>query len=137
MNREQIQEEFEEILKNIELRVMMFFSTNPTMTDYVVAQVYETLVAHYNAKLNGRTPSAPRLKGLALELFEEVLPVCEICLDDSPPGEVSKKKNLPIQTVSNAELVACLKLVQKSVKLWTEQGGRQGYLTFVSRFLPV
>ena len=32
-------------------------------------------------------------------------------------------------------IVACLKRIRKSVQRWNKEGGRQGYLTFVGRFV--
>lgn len=130
-----VEEEFEEVLLNIELRVTRMFQENPTMTDYVAAEVYEALVAHYSALSNGRTPPKPRVKGLALELFEDIKNVCDICLEGGASDTLIKKKNSPILTISKEDLVRCLRRLQKSVKLWTEKGGRQGYLNFVSSFI--
>ena len=130
-----VEEEFEEILLNIELRVTMMFRENPTMTDYVAAEVYEALVAHYSAAINGRTPPKPRVKGLALELFDSIHNVCNLCLEDGESNKLIKKENSPVQTISKEDLVRCLRRLQKSVKLWTEKGGRQGYLNFVSSFI--
>ena len=39
------------------------------------------------------------------------------------------------EPVTRDEIIACLKRVRKSIHLWTREGGRQGYLTFVSRFI--
>jgi hypothetical protein len=47
-------------------------------------------------------------------------------------GEVAEISPEPITL---DELVACLKRVRKSINLWTRKGGRQGYLTFVSKFI--
>ena len=33
------------------------------------------------------------------------------------------------------EILACLKRLRTSVKRWTKDGGRQGYLTFVDEFI--
>jgi hypothetical protein len=130
-----VEEEFEEILLNIELRVTMMFRENPTMTDYVAAEVYEALALHYSAMVTGRTPPKPRVKGLALDLFDDIQKVCNLCLEDGASDKLVKKKNSPIQTISKEDLVRCLRRLQKSVKLWTEKGGRQGYLKFVSTFI--
>jgi hypothetical protein len=31
--------------------------------------------------------------------------------------------------------VACLRKLHKSVEFWTKQGGRQGYLQFIEKFV--
>ena len=33
------------------------------------------------------------------------------------------------------ELVRCLKRLRKSIRLWHEQGGRRGYLSYVRQFI--
>ena len=32
-------------------------------------------------------------------------------------------------------IVACLKRIRESIQRWNKEGGRQGYLTFVQRFV--
>ncbi len=39
------------------------------------------------------------------------------------------------EPVSVDVIVACLKRIRKSVEKWNKQGGRQGYLTFIERFV--
>jgi hypothetical protein len=34
-----------------------------------------------------------------------------------------------------AELVLCLKRIRKSIDFWTKEGGRQGYLNYVSEYV--
>jgi hypothetical protein len=33
------------------------------------------------------------------------------------------------------EMVACLRKLRKSVDHWTQQGGRQGYMQFIEKFV--
>jgi len=37
--------------------------------------------------------------------------------------------------ISIDEIIACLQRIRKSIRLWTKQGGRQGYLEFVEPFV--
>jgi hypothetical protein len=39
-------------------------------------------------------------------------------------------------TVSLDVIVACLKRIRKSIRMWNKEGGRQGCLTFIQRFIP-
>jgi hypothetical protein len=39
-----------------------------------------------------------------------------------------------IKTVD--EIILCLKRLRKSVKLWTTDYGRQGYLNYIAQFSP-
>ena len=40
------------------------------------------------------------------------------------------------EPVPVVEIVSCLKRVRKSINRWSREAGRQGYLTFVSQFIP-
>ena len=44
--------------------------------------------------------------------------------------------NLNIESKTSSEIVACLKRIKSSVKLWTKKGGRQGYLNFIQQHIP-
>jgi len=37
--------------------------------------------------------------------------------------------------ISIDEIITCLQRIRKSIRLWTKQGGRQGYLEFVEPFV--
>ena len=41
----------------------------------------------------------------------------------------------PIEGIPVAELVPCLRTIQKSIPRWSRQGGRKGYLDFISRYV--
>jgi len=45
------------------------------------------------------------------------------------------KEAPPVEAISVEEIVQCLKRIQTSVRRWNKQGGRQGYLNFVSEFI--
>lgn len=53
-----------------------------------------------------------------------------------PAPELENEMRDPPAPVSVETLIACLKRLEKSVKLWNEQGGRQGYLEYIAEFLP-
>ena len=42
---------------------------------------------------------------------------------------------IELQSYSLADILLCLERIRKSVKLWNEQSGRQGYLDYISEFL--
>lgn len=64
----------------------------------------------------------PRVKGLALSVFEAVLETTEMIL--GRPEKVMDTIDLPT-------LLSCLARIRKSVTFWTKQGGRRGYLNFM------
>ncbi|MDJ0647251.1 MAG: hypothetical protein QNJ60_00960 [Xenococcaceae cyanobacterium MO_188.B19] len=52
-------------------------------------------------------------------------------------GEITEVglKELELEKLEPSEIVACLNSIQSSVKFWSKQHGRQGYLKFVGKFL--
>jgi len=66
------------------------------------------------------------VNGSALLVFEAVLINTELML--GRPEQLMK-------TISPSTLLSCLARIQKSVNLWTKQGGSRGYLNFVLNVL--
>lgn len=91
------------------------------------------LVRHYHAEEEQRTPPEMSLGERALRVFRSVQKMCEWRLGRSSfPGETEMPESgLPVP-----ELVRCLREIQKSIPRWSRQGGRKGYLDFVSQYLP-
>jgi hypothetical protein len=52
---------------------------------------------------------------------------------ENAAGETEEIRPVPITL---DEMIACLKRVRRSVKRWTKEGGRRGYLDFVDGFFP-
>jgi len=124
------EDEYFGVLQNIEFTIVRVHREHPHLLDYDVDGALEALVARYTAESRGRTPREPALHGLRYDVYEAVLAICEWRVgrdpDNPPPPDMN--------TVE--EIVACLKRVRTSVQRWTREGGRQGYLTFVGRFIP-
>ena len=122
------EQQYEDVLQNIEAPIVELYRAGPSLVDYEVDSGLGALIAHYTAELQGRpSPGAPS-DANRRRVFEEVLEACEWRLGRGP--DASAKLN------TTEEIVACLKRVRKSAQRWTKRGGRQGYLTFVSRFIP-
>jgi hypothetical protein len=117
-----------DVLQNIESCIAAVWRKQPDLTNYGVARAYDAAIAHYRAVERGQTPKPANLTGADARIFDAVQQACELRLG----GE--NKDNLA--PVSAEDLVACLRKLRKSVDLWTEQGGRQGYLKFIEKFLP-
>jgi hypothetical protein len=118
-------QEHEDDLKDIESGVIDIWRTHPEMTDYTVMRAYEAATAYYNALAREQMPKSVKLTGLDATVFEAVKESCERRL-----GRTVEKP------ITLEDLVACLRRLRKSVDFWTKEGGRQGYLEFVEKFLP-
>ena len=122
-----------DLLHNIEFGIVQVYRADKSLLDFDVKDALDALVRHYQAEEEQRRPPAMRLGERAQRVFSSVQAFCEWRLGRAPfPGEgPSPDAAKPI-----AELVACLRKVRKSVPLWSERGGRQGYLNFIDPFLP-
>ena len=65
-------------------------------------------------------------------VFAAVKDMCEWRLGRRKLGDPEDKPGAPIAV---SALVACLRRVQKSIRLWNKEGGRKGYLDFVSQYI--
>src|SRR4051794_35806395 len=127
------EEEHLDVLQNIEFAIVQVFRADKTLIDADVQDAMDALVRHYVAEENGRSVPEHRLGGRSVRVFTAVRDACEWRLGRQ---EVAGFDEAPAPPLAIPELVACLRRIQKSVRLWTQQGGRQGYLDFVSPYIP-
>jgi len=120
-----------DILKDLETRIAQVWREHPEMTDYAVLRAYEAAVQLYRAEQRGQTPKPPVLSGLDAAAFEALKAACEFRLGRGVEPEQERVALIPLET-----LLDCLRELAKSVGRHTKEGGRQGYLTFIDRFLP-
>jgi hypothetical protein len=128
-----IEEEYQDVLQNIEFAVANIYRSHPDMTDYAVLRVYEALVQCYAAEAAGRTPKPVTGDELEALLFRNVKYICEWRLgrDTLTSDEEQAPHREPIDVPT---LLLCLKRLVRSVDKWTRHGGRQGYLRFMTQF---
>jgi hypothetical protein len=122
-----------DILQNLERSVVEIWRAHPEISDYTALRAYEAAFQTYRAELRGHTPKPPGLSGLDAAVFEAVKATCEFRLARKPcpvPGPES------VPPISLQLLVDCLRELGRSVERHTKSDGRQGYLTFIDRFLP-
>ncbi len=125
-----------DVLQNIEAAIVAVSRQRPELLDYDVEATLEALIGRYRAEELGRTPRPVQLTERREELYEAVLGICEWRLGRGSPFGEEGSEGIPGPTpISVEEIVACLKRIQKSVKRWNKQGGRQGYLTFIRQYV--
>ncbi len=131
-----IEEEYQDVLQNIEFGIVVVYRQNAALLDYDVLDALEALTRFYAAEEASRNPPPLRLAERAQVVFDSVKNFCEWRLGRQqlfqPGGE---QPDLETEPLTVGELVACLKRIHTSVRRWNKQGGRQGYLKFVSEFL--
>jgi hypothetical protein len=121
-----------DVLQNIEFGVIDVYRADRSLLDVDVKDALDALVRHYHGEEEQRRPPALNLGDRAQRVFASVQKMCEWRLGRAPfPGEIAT----PAAAIPVSELVACLREIQKSIPRWSRQGGRQGYLKFVSQYV--
>lgn len=124
-------EKYEDVLQNIEFAIITVYREHPELIDHDVDAALEELAARYAAEQQGRAREDRELAGLRRAVLDAAHAVCEARLGRGPALEWLGDG----RRVSAGEMAECLKRLRKSLKRWTKEGGRQGYLNFVRRYL--
>lgn len=129
----------EDVLFNIEVRVVAYFEKHPELTDYAVDMIYEDLFNHYRAQKDNRTPRPTRLTDLQKDLHQQIKDACDLFINtetiEIKKGLFGRKGETYLEQKTVGDIMQCLKRLRKSIKLWTKEGGRQGYLQYISEFI--
>jgi len=121
------------VLQNLEFSVAQVWRAHPEMTDYAALRAYEGAFKVYREQLRGHIPKPPALTGLDAMTFEAVMAMCEFRLGH----RAGPSDDLPvIPPVPLDKLVGYLRELAKSVERHTWMSGRQGYLTFIDKYVP-
>ena len=124
-----------DVLQNIEFGVIEVYRTHPELTDFEVDLAYQALYQNYRGEANDREERIPS-NPLSAEVYHTVRPLCEWRLgrahftDKEGRAVELSEDNLGIEAITD-----CLKRLRKSVRLWTKQGGKQGYLNYIDQFI--
>lgn len=128
-----IEEQYQDVLQNIEWTVIDFYRDHPAISDFTVSQVYDALARAYGAEAKGVTTKPIEMSSPEAELLDRVRSICEWRLGR---GDLGGKGEVPLcNKIDIPTLVRCLKRLEKSVRKNTRDCGRQGYLNFVKRFV--
>lgn len=128
---------YEAVLQNLESAIIQVYRECSDLVDAEVLMAIESLIRIYGAQAQGKSLSSRPLRGLSQQVASSVQQMCEwrlgrLSLTDAEGNPLSET---PTPITPN-EIVDCLKRIQSSIRLWTKREGRQGYLDFVSEFLP-
>jgi hypothetical protein len=128
------EEDYQDVLQNLEATIIMFWQENPDLIDAEVETALDWLIRLYNAQIQGRSFSRP-LRGISRQVAEDVKSMCEIRLGRSQLRDEEGNAILDLGNITLDEIVECLKRIKSSVNFWTKERGRQGYLNFVKQFI--
>nr|WP_255638973.1 hypothetical protein [Deinococcus betulae] len=119
------EERFLPVLRSLELAVLGVYGEHPDLTDAQVDSAYEELARRYRAEATNFPFKPGKLDGLRAEVHDAALRNLTLMLDHL--GEAGRP--------GAEDLRQCLNRLRASVRLWTREAGRQGYLKFLDREL--
>lgn len=134
MNEDELLATYEHILHFIEDAVLSFYDEHADLSDHDVDKVYETINRTLQSELRGKTPPKIKLKPIQSELHEGLIKASRWLLGE---GKLEDEEGVDVEVdeIPKDDLAACYKRLRKSIKLWTADYGRQGYLDFLKRNL--
>jgi hypothetical protein len=132
-----VEEEYEDILQNLEWAVANVYRAKPQLSDYDVMRVYEALIDNYVAEKISRPPKNFMLSPLEQELFDSVKTMCEWRLGrgELPANTRVDDPSSPAPITIDI-LLLCFKRLLKSAQRWNKSGGPREYLNFMSEYVP-
>ncbi len=127
------EEEYLDVLQNIEVAIVGVYRENPDLLDYDVDKALNALWMEYRAEGQGKTKPPPPFSANQQLVYDLVKLMCDWRLGreeleaekDGQTFDITPKP-LPLEAITT-----CLKRIRKSIELWTKEGGRQGYLYFI------
>ena len=122
------EEEYMDVLQNIEMAILSVYREHRTLLDYDVDKALNALWTEYRNEKQDRSAPAMQLVENAQLVYERVRDMCEWRLGRKTLQMQGKGKKIKVEPISLDEIMDCLKRIRKSIELWTKQGGRQGYL---------
>ena len=123
-------EQYQDVLQNIEAAIMAVYRANPELTDQGARRAIEALAGRYVAEHLGRPEKPVSLSELEEKVRTAARGFCEWRLGRSAVADMPE-----VEPVTVEVMIQCLKRILKSIELQYKNGGRQGYLTFVARFV--
>jgi hypothetical protein len=131
-----VEEEYADVLQNIESAIVTVFDRNPGVVDRDVVAAVEALINGYARERSGRSAPSVGPPGRPRVVYEQCRRICEWRLGRQPLNEGEPAQDDPRPgELSVSEIILCLKRLRKSVRLWHARGGPQGYLKYVRQFL--
>ncbi len=134
----EFEDKYLDVLQNIESSIIGVWKKHPKMTDWDAQNAVEGLLRTYQAEVRQRRQPVLKLAPLAQETFDAVREMCEWRLgrrEAVHADDEGESDDIPMRTVTLDEMIACLKRIRSSIELWNKEGGRRGYLNFVSQFV--
>ena len=121
------EEEYQDVLQNIEFSVVNVYQHHTELLDYDVESVLTALVRTYQAEQSQRQVSLPRLSGLRQELYDAVETMCEWRLGRRELMPAQETGSLPKPVaITVEEVIKCQNEFGNQCKNGASEGGGRG-----------
>ena len=126
-------EKYLPVLQSIEIPIFATYQQLPDLTDHQVDKVLEALERGYKAEQRDRKPPRLRLSEVEEALYHRIRQRLEWYMGraDLSDDETGTMGPMPAP-LTVEETIACVKRIRRSIKLWTKDYGRQGYLNYIT-----
>ena len=131
-----VEEEDTDVLQNIEFAIISVYRADSTLLDSQVTGAVKALIRHYMAEERGRAASPAHLGERTQRIFDSVKSTCEWRLGRKQNADPGELPDAQVEPISIDVILACLRRIRESIRFWTKEAGRQGYLDFVNQALP-
>lgn len=132
-----LEDKYLDVLQNIEFSIVSVYRDYEDLNDYEVMRALDALIEVFRAESRGHTPREVHLPEKKERLvFERVKDMCELRMGRATVESEDGEEVTLGDSKTPEEILGCLRKIRKSVERWTQRGGKQGYLEFVSEFLP-
>jgi hypothetical protein len=128
------EDEYLDVLQNIEFAIVQVAHRHPELTDYDVEKALNTLIKVYKKPGREQEPGFGQNQ-LAGEVYDGVKAMCDWRLGVNKKQPHGLPKSPDMTPLSLDEIQACLKRIRKSLQTWNKRGGRRGYLEFINQFV--
>jgi hypothetical protein len=127
-----IEEEYQDVLQNIEMAIVGVYHDHPELADFQVDQALEALGRSYQREKTGEEPVLPK-SSLAQEVYRAARAMCDWRLGRENLVD-EEGQPMSVEPLTVDEIQACLKRLRKSIATWSKHGGAQGYLNYIRQF---
>ncbi len=129
----QPEDEYLDVLQNIEAAIVAFYRDHPELTDYQVDAAFEALIRTYQREKIGGQAVLPK-GSLAQDVYRSIKMTCDWRLGRENVVD-EEGQPLGVEPLTIDEIQACLKRLRKSLATWNKRSGTQGYLNYIRQFI--
>ncbi len=131
-----VEEEYLDVLQNIEFAIVSTSHDHPEMMDAHVIWALEAAIGSYRAEKAGRTSEEFSASSVEADLYRAIRNMCDWRLGRLHPDSAAAAELGPApEPVTLDEILLCLKRILKSVQRWNKSGGQRGYLSFIVQYV--